>query len=170
MDTAAALVARHGLRSVTMSQIAQETGVGRATLYKYFSDVESILHEWHERQINDHLAQLAEARDRAGDAGERLEAVLQAYAQILRQSRQHHDTELATLMHRGGHVAQAESRLRRLVRDLVRDAQERGDVRDDTTPDELVSYCLHALMAAGALRSKAAVRRLVEVTLSGLRV
>src|SRR5919106_1396870 len=46
-----ALVAAHGLRSVTMAQIASETGIGRATLYKYFPDVESILHEWHDRQI-----------------------------------------------------------------------------------------------------------------------
>src|SRR5215207_7470460 len=37
LETAAALVAQHGLRAVTMSQIAEETGIGRATLYKYFS-------------------------------------------------------------------------------------------------------------------------------------
>src|SRR5918996_4902222 len=42
LDTAAALVGEHGLRSVTMSQIAEETGIGRATLYKYFPDVEAI--------------------------------------------------------------------------------------------------------------------------------
>ncbi len=33
----------------------------------------------------------------------------------------------------------------------------------------LASYCLHALKAAHGLPSKAAVRRLVAVTLSGLR-
>src|SRR5687767_4338176 len=38
LDTAAALLDEHGLRSVTMSQIAEQTGIGRATLYKYFSD------------------------------------------------------------------------------------------------------------------------------------
>jgi len=32
LDAAAALVAEHGLRSVTMSRIAQTAGVGRATL------------------------------------------------------------------------------------------------------------------------------------------
>ncbi|TIL19051.1 MAG: helix-turn-helix transcriptional regulator, partial [Mesorhizobium sp.] len=35
LDTTAALVAEHGLLSVTMSKIAEETGIGRATLYKY---------------------------------------------------------------------------------------------------------------------------------------
>ena len=51
LDTTAALVAEHGLRSVTMSQIAEQTGIGRATLYKYFPDVDSILVAWHERQV-----------------------------------------------------------------------------------------------------------------------
>src|SRR5215218_9442750 len=80
LDTTAALALEHGLLSVTMSQIAEETGIGRATLYKYFPDVEAILLAWHERQITAHFAQLAEARDRAGDPSERLYAVLETYA------------------------------------------------------------------------------------------
>ena len=39
-----------------MSQIAEQTGIGRATLYKYFPDVEAILLAWHERQVTGHLA------------------------------------------------------------------------------------------------------------------
>ena len=34
LDATGALVAEHGLASVTMSRIAEETGIGRATLYK----------------------------------------------------------------------------------------------------------------------------------------
>ena len=169
MDTAAALVSEHGLRSVTMSQIAEETGIGRATLYKYFADVETILHEWHERQIDAHLTQLAEARDRPGDARSRLESVLESYALISHESRQHHDTELAAVMHREGHVAGAEQQLRGMIRELVADAQKSKDVRGDVSPDELVSFCLHALTAASSLPSRAAVRRLVSLTVSGLR-
>jgi AcrR family transcriptional regulator len=105
LDTTAALVSEHGLLSVTMSQIAEATGIGRATLYKYFPDVEAILVAWHERQVTAHLTQLAELRDQAGDPGQRLQA----------------------------------------------------------------SYCLHALGAAGGMPSKAVVRRLVTVTLAGLR-
>ncbi len=39
LDATAALVAEHGLTGVTMSQIAKESGIGRATLYKYFPDI-----------------------------------------------------------------------------------------------------------------------------------
>jgi AcrR family transcriptional regulator len=169
LDTTLALVAEHGLLSVTMSQIAEETGIGRATLYKYFPDVEAILLAWHERQINGHLGYLAEVRDRAGDAGERLAAVLEAYALIAHESRGHRDTELAALLHRDEQVIVAEQHLRDMIRDLLAEGAKTGDIRDDIAPGELASYCLHALTAAGGLPSKAAVRRLVEVTLAGLR-
>lgn len=173
LDTTAALVAEHGLASVTMSQIAEETGIGRATLYKYFPDVEAILDAWHERQIAGHLAQLAEVRDRAGGAGARLEAVLEAYASIAHEHHGtgHHGAELGALLHRdrGEHVARARERLTAFIRDLVAEGAATGDLRDDVAPGELASYCLHALTGAAGLPSKAAVRRLVAVTLAGLR-
>src|SRR5262245_15702146 len=72
LDATAALVMKHGLASVTMSEIADQAGIGRATLYKYFSDVEAILLAWHERHVAGHLAQLIAVRDRAGAAVDRL--------------------------------------------------------------------------------------------------
>jgi AcrR family transcriptional regulator len=168
LGTTAALVAEHGLRSVTMSQIAEETGIGRATLYKYFSGVDAILFAWHERQITGHLEYLAEVRDQAGDARERLEAVLEAYALISHESHGHHDSELAAFLHRDEQVARAQQQLRVMIRDLLTEGAESGDLRDDVAPDELASYCLHALAAASSLPSKTAVRRLVAVTLAGL--
>jgi AcrR family transcriptional regulator len=169
LETTWALVAEHGLRSVTMSQIAEKTGIGRATLYKYFSDVEAILLAWHERQITGHLEYLAEVRDQAGDASERLEAVLEAYALISHESHGHHDTELVALLHRDEQVSRAQQQLRDLIRDLLTEAAETGDLRDDVASDELASYCLHALTAASSLPSKVSVRRLVTVILAGLR-
>jgi AcrR family transcriptional regulator len=171
LDTTAALVAKHGLASVTMSQIAEETGIGRATLYKYFPDVEAILAAWHERQVAGHLEHLAEVRDQSGDAGKRLEAVLEAYALISYEHHSHelHGTELAALLHRGDHVARAQQQLSDFIRDLLTEGAETGELRDDVAPAELASYCLHALTAASSLPSKAAVRRLVTVTLAGLR-
>ncbi len=168
LETTWALVTEHGFRSVTMSQIAEETGIGRATLYKYFPDVEAILVAWHERHVAGHLEQLAKLRDEAGDAGERLEAVLEAYALIL-YHRGHHGTELAAFLHRDEHVARKQRQLHEMIRELVTEASATGDVRDDAPPDELATYCLHAIAAAGSLSSEAAVGRLVAVTLGGLR-
>ena len=170
LDATATLVAEQGLRSVTMSQIAEKAGIGRATLYKYFSDIEAILLAWHERQITAHLEHLAKVREQAGDASERLEAVLEAYALISHErfSHEHPGPELAALLHRGVHVTGAQQQVHDMIRDLLTEAAEAGDVRDDIAPDELASYCIHAITAAGSLPSKAAVRRLVTVTLTGL--
>lgn len=169
LDTTAALVAEHGLLSVTMSQIAEVTGIGRATLYKYFSDVEAILLAWHQRQITAHLEYLAEVRDRVSDVGGRLEAVLEAYALLSQESHRHHDTELAASMHRGDQLVQPQRQLHRMIRDLVTEGADAGQLRDDVAADELASYCLHALTAASGMASKAAVRRLVAVIMAGLR-
>jgi AcrR family transcriptional regulator len=166
LETTAALVEAGGLLSVTMSEIAEETGIGRATLYKYFADVEAILVAWHERHIAAHLAQLAAIRDRPGGADERLEAVLEAYAFI---AQRRHGSDVAALLHRDEHVAHAEHQLRAFVRDLLSEGAATGELRDDVPPDELATYCLHALSAAASLPSKASVRRLVAVTLTGLR-
>ena len=165
LDTTSALVAKHGLRSVTMSQIAEETGIGRATLYKYFPDVEAILLAWHERHVAAHVEQLAQLRSKPGAAAERLEAVLEAYALI---QHEHQPTELTTLLHRGEHVARAQQHLRDLIRGLLIEGAKTRELRSDVAPDELATYCLHALTAASSLPSKAAVRRLITVTMAGL--
>jgi len=150
-----------------MSQIAAETGIGRATLYKYFPDVEAILAAWHERQVARHLNQLAKVRDEGGSAGERLESVLTAYA-IITHNRPH-GTELAAAVHRGEHLANAQQQLLGFLQDLIADAASTGEVRDDVPAKELAHYCVHALQAASDLPSEAAARRLVTVTCAGLR-
>ncbi|WP_426513016.1 TetR/AcrR family transcriptional regulator [Dactylosporangium sp. McL0621] len=168
INATAALVAEHGLTGVTMSQIAKETGIGRATLYKYFPDVESILRAWHERQIDQHLQELLQVRDRTAGAAERLESVLTAYAMAI-SHRRAHDTDIADKLHHGEHVAAAHQHLRAFVQDLIADAAAAGATRQDVPAGELTLYCLHALAAATSLHDPAAIHRLVRTTLTGLR-
>jgi AcrR family transcriptional regulator len=196
LDTTATLVAEHGVTAVTMSQIAEQTGIGRATLYKYFSDVEAILDAWHEDHVARHLERLAQVRDRYARPGDRLAAVLNAYAEIiLERSRQHdraqdhprpgrhdhapghgrghahgrHGSDVALLVHRSGHVEGAQRRLTSFLRDVLTEARKADHVRSDIASEELATYCLHALAGAGALRTRAEVARLVDLTISGLR-
>lgn len=166
LDAAAALVAQHGLTGVTMSQIAQHSGIGRATLYKYFPDLESVLAAWHERHIEEHLRRLDAAAQAAAPA-DRLDAVLNAYAAICREHRD--PTDFAAFLHQGERIMAAQKRLHELVESLVREAAEGGRVREDVPPAELATFTLHALSAASSLPSAAAVDRLVAVTASGLR-
>ena len=169
VDSTIQLIEQQGLLSVTMSGIAERTGIGRATLYKYFGDVESILLAWLERHIDAHLVHLAEVRDRATDPWKRLAGVLQEYALIAYRSREHRGSRLAAMLHSDERIARRERELHEMLRELLSQAAHEGVVRDDVSPSELASYCLGALGAARALSSDAAVRRLVNVTLSGLQ-
>lgn len=169
LETTWALVTEHGLMSVTMTHIAEQVGIGRATLYKYFQNVEAILLARHERLVSQHLERLTELSEQDAEPGERLDAVVTAYAFICHHRGQHGTGELAALLHRPEHVAHAEQRLTDLFRGLLREVEAAGDLRDDVPVDELATYCLHALTAAGAAASEDAVHRLVEVTLAGLR-
>ncbi|WP_132117466.1 TetR/AcrR family transcriptional regulator [Actinocrispum wychmicini] len=165
LDAAATLVTEHGAAAVTMSRIAATAGIGRATLYKYFSDLDAVLSAWHQRHVDNHLHELSQVRDQHTDPGQRLKAVLTACAHLV-----HHrpGADLAWQLHHNPDVARAYRHVHNLVSDLIAEAAEAGAVHADATPDELAAYCLHALTAASALQSKAAVDRLVAVTLNGL--
>ncbi len=166
LDATGVLVAEHGLASVAMSRIAERAGIGRATLYKYFPDLEAVLRAWHERQVGRHLEQLAVACDAAGsDPGRRLEAVLRAYAAF---SGQHDGSPPAASLHRVEHVGRAQARLRAFVADLLADGARSGRLRDDVPADELAEYALAALSAAAVLPDDAARERLITVVLTGL--
>jgi AcrR family transcriptional regulator len=169
LDATGALVAEQGLVAVTMSAVALRAGIGRATLYKYFPDVQAVLTAWHEWQVGRHVDELAAVADQPGSPAGRLRAVLVAYAQLQHRSHGLHGGDLAALLHAGRHVDTAHRRLHHLLRDLLAEAAGAGEVRDDVPPAELAGYCAHALGAAGTLPTRAAVNRLVEVTLAGLR-
>ncbi|MBF6558228.1 MAG: TetR/AcrR family transcriptional regulator [Acidimicrobiales bacterium] len=170
IETTASLVASGGVRSVTMSRIAEDVGIGRATLYKYFPDVESILQAWHEEHIDAHLGQLRELAHGEGSVDERLTAVLQAYALVRFQiAHQGHGADLTALFHQHGGVAGTEEHVREFLQRLMIEGVAAGFVRSDVSPGELATFCVFALSGAGSLPSKAAVSRLVMVVLEGLR-
>ena len=165
LDATAALVAAHGLTAVTMSQVAKDTGIGRATLYKYFPDVKAILVAWHERMIARHMEQLHAALHQAGGPLEALRVVLQTYGHATRAQ---HGSPLAAQLHGLSHAKSAEQYLRQFIRTLVVNAVQAGAVRSDIPPDELTTYALGALSVAGNLRSRKSVEHLVDLVLTGL--
>lgn len=166
LEATVALVGKVGLRAVTMLKVAEETGIGRATLYKYFPDIDSILVAWHQQRVEEHFGELVRIRDGAGTPVERLLAVLENYAGAFHEHRGH---ELVALLHRGEHFAHAQKHLKQLLRELVTEGVRDGALRSDVPADELATYSLSALSAASELPSAAAVKRLVTTILSGLR-
>ena len=162
------LVAQHGARSVTMGRIAEASGIGRATLYKYFGSVDDILLAWHQQHVEGHLAHLHMLRHQGQTAAERLHLILDAYAAIC-YHRGRHVEQLVSLLHPPGGVAPAQQPLIDLFTALLRDAADAGDVRTDIAPAELASYCLHALGACAEQPDELAAGKVVTVTMDGLR-
>src|SRR5689334_17595572 len=131
LDAAAELVGERGVTGVSMAEVAQRAGVGRATLYKYFGDVDAVLSAWHHRQVAAHLQQLEEVWERT----HRIDDVLEAYAFI----RHEHPPTTAPSIHRQQHVDHARDQLIDFV------AERLGDVRSDVPKKELAAYAVHAL-------------------------
>ena len=166
LDTTAELVHKKGLAALAMSHIAAHSGVGRATLYKYFPNLEAILQAWHERHVARHLDALDALRAKATTPWARISEVFSAYAQT---AFERPSTDLAKLLHRSEHASRARQKLGRIIRELLVEAVEQGQVRSDVPPDELSTFCLHTLEGASQLPSKAAVQRLVDLVLAALR-
>ena len=148
LDAADELVASRGLLAVSMSQLAETAGIGRATLYKYFADVEQVLAAWHARQVAEHLAELTALAEGPGEPAIRLRSALEAYERICRQRARHGGDAMSAALHHSPEVQQSERQLRDLLAGLVAEAAAAAVVRSDVPARELASFCVHALTAA----------------------
>jgi AcrR family transcriptional regulator len=166
LEAGAILTTENGLRSLTMSQVAERAGIGRATLYKYFPDIDAVLAAWHERQIGEHAQELHELAHGAGSATERLKKVLTAFGLIYFK---HRGSELAALLHAGPKGTRAEEHLLAILQGLVADAVDAGALRADIPVTELAHFALHSMTSATTAPSQAAVHRLVNLTITGLQ-
>jgi AcrR family transcriptional regulator len=168
IEATARLVAERGLAAVNMSHVAEAAGIGRATLYKYFPDVQSIITAWHADQIATHLLHLTALVDENDEPAVALRSVMLAYAHICAH-RGGHEPELNALLHRGsGDVAQAQVRLTELFVELIDRSAQAGALRTDIPSTELAAFCIHALAAADTLSTTDALERLVDLVLAGL--
>jgi AcrR family transcriptional regulator len=162
------LAQEHGPLALTMSQVAKAAGIGRATLYKYFTDVESILIAHHAQHVEGHLQALEELRGGSGPVGSRLVAVVRAYASICFHRARHSSPDVSTLVHRAPELKDAERRLLSVFAGLIEEAAAQGLVRTDVSSVELAEYCLHALPAAARAADLDQTMSLVRVVLDGL--
>ncbi|WP_164545141.1 TetR/AcrR family transcriptional regulator [Antribacter gilvus] len=162
------LAEEQGPFSLTMSQVAKAAGIGRATLYKYFADIESILVAHHTRHVEDHLRTLEDLRDAAEPTGARLVAVATTYASICFHRGKHSSADVSPLVHRGPEVADAERRLHSVFAGLIAQAAAEGLVRTDVDPDDLAEYCRRALESSSSAKDLAGVAAFTCVVLDGL--
>lgn len=165
LEATAALIAEHGPMSVAMSAVAERAGIGRATLYKYFPDVESILVAWHARDFAEHLERLKALSELEG-------ATLSDVAEFVRMQRRHQ-------AHHGaddlvGALAETIASFDRVVEgvvhrevvtaltELVAKLAARNEVRVDLEPGVLARWLFHAVHAPPELDDSAVSQLLVD--------
>ena len=164
LDATAELVVEHGPLSVAMSAIAERAGIGRATLYKYFPDVESILVTWHRREF-------AEQLERMRALSERADITLEHLREFVRAHRRHHahgkTAVVGTLAHSIAHsdstIADTiEADIVDILAGVVRGLARRDEVRTDYSPDVLALWILHSVHAPSDFDDAAVAELLVD--------
>jgi AcrR family transcriptional regulator len=163
----AAIISGEGFGALSMARIAQRAGIGRATLYKYFSDLDAVLAAWHERAVSQHLHHVQAIASSHDDPWAALRLTLLAYGNMSRRQQDHRH---AALLHSLPHVAKAHDQLHAHVRTLVQAAATAGSAREDVPADELAGFALAAIDHARAARSDRAVERTVDLILKAIGV
>lgn len=165
LDATAALIAQHGPMSVAMAAIAERAGIGRATLYKYFPDVESILVAWHARDFAGHLHHLEAL-------SERDDLTLADVTAFVCKQRQHHAHDTAaelmgTLAHSVAGFAQhiedvVHKEVLAALTKLLAAMIKSGEVRSDIKPSVLAQWLFHAVHAPATLDDRAVAQLVTD--------
>lgn len=173
LDAARTVFAQRGL-DVSLDEVAREAGLGVGTVYRRFPNRDALIDALFDETLSSIEAIVNEARElpRAWDGLVHfMTAIIESQARDkgLRDAmiaRQHH---LATCGHPQESVIRA--KLEPFLHDLIRRAQEAGDLRPDVSPNDFAVF-LVATVSAAEFTAPAAPdtwRRHLAITLDGLR-
>ena len=155
IDSAAAVFAERG-KAASMEEIATTAGVGRATLYRYFSNREELLGAMADASVEELAARIEQAHLEAIPFEEGLARLARAiiatgskYAALNGDTAKHSET-----------YPQFDSRVLEPIRALFRRAIADGSVSDDLPSDVLID--LFSGLIKGALDATASGRHGIE--------
>ena len=153
LEAAAAVFADHGFDQTRIEQLAEATGIPRATLYYYFAGKEDILAWLLRRMLVEMAEAVAAAAAGPGTARDRLEAVLRAKVGV--QAR-HPATCLALMadLGRAGRIPDISAAIQEAfhepVRRLLAEGATDGSLREVGDPETTASAVYGAITMAGA--------------------
>jgi AcrR family transcriptional regulator len=170
LEAAWILAQERGIRGVTMGLVAENAGISRATLYKYFPGVEEILLAAHEDHVAQHLAALAAARADAASPREALLAMLSGYARIRFHRDRAASAEVHGLVHAGPQHARNSSAVHNMFTEAMQDAQAAAQMRNDLGARDLAAFAVGAFDAAATVSDEPALERLVRLVAEALHL
>jgi AcrR family transcriptional regulator len=150
-ETARQLFLAHGFEATTVEQIAEEADVAQATFFNHFQSKQAVLAEM-TGEVFDRLQSLTDEQlARPASAQARILGFADGAATEVAQSRQLAHTVLLELMRtaaRPGEVVPYLSRVHEPFRAIVREGQDRGEVRTDRDARFLAEMVVGAFNAA----------------------
>jgi AcrR family transcriptional regulator len=152
---AVALATEHGVAGVGMAEVARRAGISRATLYKYFSNVEDILASYMISEVDEEHRRLRERLAAMDSPMARLRTVM---THLLTYFSSPDHRSASTVIGHGqfspavaARVGQAMQQVHDLVSDEVVAAARQGELRSDVDADVLAEVFQHLLTAGRSL-------------------
>jgi len=186
LRAATEVFAEQGFNSVTVAAIADRAGIGKGTVYEYFSSKDELLFavfEWMNEGIFNRIHGLIEV---GGTTLERLNRLLDLGAQITREQMEMQAVVLDFWSaSRGTKVEERYNQAclttfrayRRLVADVIREGQTAGEIRSEVDPEAVAAMVVAAMDGLGVqiffdreLDPDSTVSGFGEVLLAGLEV
>jgi AcrR family transcriptional regulator len=186
LQAATEVFAEQGFASVTVAEIADRAGIGKGTVYEYFSSKDELLFavfEWMNEGIFERIHTLLED---GGTTHERLQRLLDLGAQITSEQ-----VEMQAVVldfwsaSRGTKVEERYNQAclttfrayRRLVADVIREGQTTGELRSDVDPEAVAVMVVAAMDGLGVqiffdreINPVTTVNGFGEVLLAGLEI
>jgi TetR/AcrR family transcriptional regulator, fatty acid metabolism regulator protein len=180
LDAAIAVIAEKGFHNSRVSDIADRADVADGTIYLYFKSKEQILMAALDGAFEAFLRQAKEEMSGIEDAAAKLRALARLHLRELNNNRKLAvvlQTELRQSAKFLGEFSQRELKgYFNLIREVIRDGQQRGSIRRDVS-DKIAAACLFGamdeLVTAWVLSSReydlaAAADPVVDLLLSGM--
>ncbi len=182
LDAAIAVIAEKGFHNSRVSDIADRANVADGTIYLYFKSKEQILMTALDNAFEAFLSQAKEEMSGFDDAAAKLRALARLHLRELNQNRNLAVVLQTELRQSAKFLAEFSQRELKgyfnLIRDVIREGQQRGRIRDDIS-DKIAAACLFGamdeLVTAWVLSSReydlaAAADPVVDLLLRGMEV
>jgi AcrR family transcriptional regulator len=168
IDEGLKLIAKKGVRGLTLREIGARVGVSRMAAYRHFSDKAHLLAAIREAGFGQFAEALEQARFRAGKAfSSRLKSMAIAYVRFAAEHPAHFEVMFSWRPEQPAEPSPAGARAFGILEQTIREGQESGDVRagDSVVLARLVWSQVHGvsmLRLASDLLPKGAGTRFVE--------
>ncbi len=167
LDAAGAAFAS-GSATVSLEQIARESGVGIGTLYRHFPTREALVEALYRKELADLCASADDLL--AGQAPEQaLRAWMDRFAGYVAAKREMADALRAVLASGTVTVSQARSQLTEAVGTILDAGISAGTLRDDVRPEDIVATIVGMFTATSLDGGHEQLERMFDLLMSAVR-